>query len=125
MAGRASTVLVVDDEAAIRLLCRINLELEGFAVLEAASLDDARRLLASEDVDVVLLDVHVGGADGRGLARELRASGRPYAIALLTGSADTDPEDRTDADAVIRKPFTIEELLRTVQSLAAAIQSSA
>ena len=118
------TVLVVDDEPSIRLLCRINLELEGFDVREAGTIDDARAALADGEVGVVLVDVHVAGVDGRDLARELRASGRAYGIALLTGTVELSADDRSTADAVIPKPFTIEELLRVVRDLAAGVDSS-
>jgi DNA-binding response OmpR family regulator len=118
-------VLVVDDDASIRLLVRINCELDGYTVLEAATLAEARQLLASEEVDVALVDVHISGEDGRDLVREQRASGRTLGIALLTGSIDMSSEDRAGADAVIVKPFTIEGLLDEIRSLAAAVQSSA
>ena len=48
------TVLVVDDEPALRLLCRVNLELEGHRVLEASTLTEARELIATEAPDVSL-----------------------------------------------------------------------
>jgi DNA-binding response OmpR family regulator len=114
MSGGVGSVLVVDDEPSIRLLCKINLELEGFRVLEAKSLAEARTVLESEPVDAVLLDVHVGGDDGRALLVELRLQRPDVAVAFFTGSADLD---QGGADAVITKPFTIEELLETVTAL--------
>ena len=55
------TVLVVDDERSLRLLCRVNLELDGHIVHEAGTLAEARELIDKESLDVILLDVHVGG----------------------------------------------------------------
>jgi DNA-binding response OmpR family regulator len=113
------TVLIVDDDAAIRLLCRVNLELEGHRVLDAAYLDQARTLLAEERVDVVLLDLHVGHERGLDLLAELRRDRPEVAVALLTGSPQSrSPEEEATADAVISKPFEIEELGRTVSRLA-------
>jgi two-component system response regulator PilR (NtrC family) len=113
------TVLVVDDDAAIRLLCRVNLELEGHRVLDAAYLDEARNLLAAEPVDVVLLDLHVGNERGLDLLAELRRDRPEVAVALLTGSPQArSPEEEAKADAMIAKPFEIEELGRTVRRLA-------
>lgn len=114
-AEAARIVLVVDDEASIRLLCRINLELDGYEVIEAASLDDARSVLARVDVAVSLVDVHVAGADGRTLLPEIEGP-----KILLTGTIDLSNDDRALADAVIIKPFTIEELLGTVRRVAGA-----
>jgi DNA-binding response OmpR family regulator len=113
------TVLVVDDDAAIRLLCRVNLELEGIRVVEAAYLEQARNVLAQEPVDVVLLDLHIGSERGIDLLRELRRDRPDIAVALLTGSPkERSPGDEAAADAVIAKPFEIEELGRTVRRLA-------
>jgi DNA-binding response OmpR family regulator len=122
--GEGRVVLVVDDEHAIRMLCRINLELEGFRVLEAATADQAREVLDGNDVDIVLADVHIGGADGRELLRELRVAKRRRALALLTGSIDLGPEDRADVDAVILKPFAIDELIEVVRGLAGVLDSA-
>jgi DNA-binding response OmpR family regulator len=114
------TVLVVDDDAAIRLLCRVNLELEGHRVVEAAHLDQARSVLGEEPVDVVLLDLHIGSERGLDLLRELRVDRPEVAVALLTGSPqERSPDEEATADAVISKPFEIEELGRTVGRLAA------
>jgi DNA-binding response OmpR family regulator len=113
------TVLIVDDDASIRLLCRVNLELEGHRVAEAAYLDQARALLAEEPVDVVLLDLHIGRERGLDLLRELRRDRPEVAVALLTGSPqERSPDEEAKADAVISKPFEIEELGRTVRRLA-------
>jgi DNA-binding response OmpR family regulator len=113
------TVLVVDDDAAIRLLCRVNLELEGHRVFEAAYLDQARAVLADERVHVVLLDLHLGNERGLDLLAELRRDRPEVAVALLTGSPQArSPEEEATADAVISKPFEIEELGRTVRRLA-------
>ena len=113
------TVLVVDDDAAIRFLCRVNLELEGHRVLDAAHLAQARTLLADERVDVVLLDLHLGNERGLDLLHELRRDRPDVAVALLTGSPQSrSPAEEATADAVISKPFEIEELGRTVSRLA-------
>jgi DNA-binding response OmpR family regulator len=106
-------VLVVDDDASIRLLCRVNLELDGFRVLEAGTLGDARAALESERVHALLLDVHIGGEDGFVLLDELRAAEQDVGVALLTGTVEIDPRG-AQADAILRKPFTIEELAETV-----------
>jgi DNA-binding response OmpR family regulator len=123
--SNAKTVLVVDDEPSIRLLCRVNLELEGYRILEAATLDEARRQLEADDVDVLLLDVHVGSEDGCALLRELSDGESPSRVALLTGSADLEQVDGALADAVIPKPFSLEMLCGTVRTLVAAGSRSA
>jgi DNA-binding response OmpR family regulator len=115
----AHYVLVVDDDASIRLLCRINLELEGWTVREAATLAEAREQLADGAVDVVLLDVHVGADSGVDFLNELRKDYPAMPVAMLTGSVETPATvDGVGADAVISKPFTLEQLIGTVRALA-------
>lgn len=109
------TVLVVDDDASIRLLCRLNLELEGWHVLEAGTFPEAREQLSAGDVDVVVLDVHVGLANGIEFLHELRDDRPDLKVALLTGSDDVG---KAGSDAVIPKPFTIQQLTTTVADLA-------
>ena len=106
-------MLVVDDEPAIRLLCRVNLEIAGYEVREAATLADARRQL--DGVSVVLLDMHVGAERGETLLIELQEHGIP--VAVVTGSTDLESAGAR-ADAVLGKPFTIDDLEATVARLA-------
>ena len=118
MGGRlGKTILVVDDEPSIRLLCRVNLELDGLRVLEAATLGEARTLLETEDVEAMLLDVHVAGERGSTLLYELRDAEQPVAVAFLTGSETLGASELAAADAVLRKPFALEALTTTVRHL--------
>jgi len=115
--GVGHSVLVVDDEPSIRLLCKVNLELEGYRVLEADTLAEARRHLRENDVDAVLLDVHVGAEDGRELVQEIRSVRPSTGIALFSGSSEVGAAASAGADAVIPKPFVLEHLIRTVGRL--------
>ena len=119
--GVGRTVLVVDDDPALRMLCRVNLELDGYDVLEAASVDEAAAHTADADVDVVLLDIRLGEGVGNGLALLDRLpDGRRPAVALLTGSVDLSRLDQpARVDAVISKPFSLEELASVVRDLSA------
>ena len=112
------TVLVVDDSDSIRLLCRVNLELEGHRVLESGTLGGARELLESEPIEVVLLDISVGAEDGRTLLDELRRTRPEIGVAMVSGSVDAPLLRDAGADAVIAKPFELEDLKRTVVELA-------
>jgi DNA-binding response OmpR family regulator len=112
------TVLVVDDDASIRLLCRVNLQLDGWTVREAGTLAEARTELSQGGVDVVLLDVHVGTGDGLEFLAELRREQPGLPVAMLTGSTDSRRLDRAQANAVLAKPFTLDELSETVRGLA-------
>lgn len=114
-----AAVLVVDDADSIRLLCRINLELDGHLVFEAATLEAARQVLSREPVEVVLLDVQVGAADGRELLTEIRERHPTIRTAMLTGTADSAAVQAAGPEAAITKPFELDDLKRIVNELAA------
>lgn len=120
---RAATILVVDDDASLRLLCRVNLELEGYRVVEARSAAEAEEALAAGGVDLVLLDVHIGADDGIALMRSLRRRKHTASVVLFTGSAQLDAETRAEADGVVAKPFRLDELLDVVSGLVRPAES--
>jgi DNA-binding response OmpR family regulator len=108
-------VLVVDDDPALRLLAKINLELDGFEVGEAATVEEAESAVLAVRPDVVLLDVHLGRQETHELLARLRADGIP--VALVTGSVDVD-EYRHTADGVLTKPFAPQALVDLARKLA-------
>jgi DNA-binding response OmpR family regulator len=117
--GKGPLVLVVDDEPSIRLLCRVNLELEGFEVREAGTLAEARAAVEAEPPAVILLDMHVGNERGATLLTELSMRQPRIPVAVVTGSVEVEHGDRpAGVDAVIVKPFTIDELTSIVRALA-------
>jgi DNA-binding response OmpR family regulator len=110
-----ATVLVVDDDLPLRLLCRVNLELDGFAVREASTVAEADAAIAAERPDVVLLDVHLQQGNTRELLARVRTAGIP--VALVTGSVDLE-DYRGTADALLAKPFEPTALVETARRLA-------
>lgn len=114
-----STVLIVEDDPSLRLLCRVNLELEHYRVLEAETVARARNLISSEPIDVVLLDLHVGEHLGLELLPYLREQRPDAAVCLLSGTSEVDPGRPEGVHAFIRKPFELEDLTGTVQRLLA------
>lgn len=114
-----ATVLVVEDDPALRMLCRVNLELEDYRVLEAETIDRAEELVAGEPIDVVLLDLHVGDRNGIELLPTLRAQQPEAAVCLLSGTSESEPPQEEGVDEFIRKPFELDELMGTVERLAA------
>src|SRR5262249_62382441 len=107
MASLERSILVVEDDASLRLLCRVNLELEGFRVREAAGLDEASRALGEERPLGVFLDVNLGGERCDDLLDELRAKGIP--VVLVTGAADVE-RYRAPPTAGLPKPRAPEAL---------------
>jgi DNA-binding response OmpR family regulator len=113
-----ATVLVVEDDASLRMLFRVNLEVEGYRVLEAETIERATKVVGAEPVDVVLLDLHVAERRGTELLPVLRAKRPEAAVCLLSGTSETDPPDEEGVDGFIRKPFELEVLNDTVRRLA-------
>jgi DNA-binding response OmpR family regulator len=117
--GTVATVLVVEDDPALRLLCTVNLELEGHRVLEAPTVDAARDHIERELIDVVLLDVHVGAHSGYDLIDPIRSKGTAP-IVLMSGTAEVTQADRERVDAVLSKPFEPEDLAMLVSRFSQA-----
>jgi CheY-like chemotaxis protein len=122
MHAEGERVLLVDDEPAMRAVCRLNLELEGFDVLEAAEGREALTLAFRERPDLVLLDVMMPSMDGYDVARRLQSnpatSGIP--IVFMTALAATDDRRRgLEAGAVgyVVKPFDPVYLGQTVRRM--------
>nr|MDQ3821967.1 response regulator [Actinomycetota bacterium] len=107
-------VLVVDDDAGIRLLLRATLAPDEFAVEEARSAEDAGAIARFWKPAVVILDVGLPGTDGLTFCRELKGNpsyGTPLVV-LLTGAETTsETVDAAGADAMLRKPFSPLELV--------------
>jgi DNA-binding response OmpR family regulator len=95
-------VLLVEDDPSLRLLCRVNLELDQFDVREAATIEAARAAVEERRPDLVFLDVHLDGMASDELLDELCGSGIP--VVVVTGTADAD-EYRGRAAEVLGKPF--------------------
>jgi DNA-binding response OmpR family regulator len=115
-------VLVIDDEEPIRLLCRVNLQLENMEVLEAADgptgLDQARE----HRPDVILLDVMMPGLDGWRVAERLLEDDRTNEIPIIFLTARAEFRDRArglDIGGVdyVTKPFNPLELAPLVRQL--------
>jgi DNA-binding response OmpR family regulator len=92
--GSARRVLVVDDERAIRLLCRVNLAASGMDVLEAEDGRSGLELARKERPDLVLLDVMMPGVDGWTVARELAADEKTREIPVVFLTARADAADK-------------------------------
>jgi CheY-like chemotaxis protein len=118
-------VLVVDDEADVRLSYRLFLEAKRIRVLEAADADAALKCLGKNKVDVVLTDVYMPGKiDGLGLVQALRErqKTRPAIIAIsgsphLAYRSSLQAARYVGADATLAKPIEANLLLRTIWSV--------
>jgi len=115
-------VLVIDDEAPIRLLCRVNLEAEGMQVLEAADGPSGLERARAETPDVILLDVMMPGLDGWRVAEELLDDRSTERIPIIFLTARAELRDRArgiDLGGVeyVTKPFNPVELAPLVRGL--------
>ncbi len=120
-------VLVIDDEAPIRLLCRVNLEAEGMDVLDAPDGPSGLELARSERPDAVLLDVMMPGLDGWTVAERLLADEETRDIPIVFLTARADLRDRArgmDLGGLgyVTKPFNPVELASLVREVVGAVE---
>jgi CheY-like chemotaxis protein len=124
--GSAPLVLLVDDEQAIRTICRVNLEGDGLAVLEAEDGAEALAEIRRERPALVLLDVMMPGIDGWSVAEQLAGDVETRDIPVVFLSARAAYEDRLRAQELgavgyVVKPFDPLELAGIVREVLALI----
>jgi DNA-binding response OmpR family regulator len=117
-------VLVVDDDAVIRQLITVNLELEGFDVHTAFDGQDCLDKIKDVEPDVVTLDVMMPRLDGWETAAQIRrddalAEVRIILLSARAQEADIERGDTIGVDAYLTKPFDPDDLVETVRRLAA------
>jgi DNA-binding response OmpR family regulator len=120
-------VLVIDDEAPIRLLCRVNLEAEGMEVYEAADGPTGLEQVTALRPDVILLDVILPGLDGWELAEQLLEDEVTGTVPIIFLTARAEVRDRArglDLGGLdyVTKPFNPLELAPLIRALLARVE---
>ena len=115
----SARLLIVDDDPELRHFLRTELEIEGYTCTEAASGQQALRLIRAESWDLLLLDWTLPDFSGVEICRRLRGSDDQTPALMLT--ARDDVRERVEAldagaDDYLTKPFSIEELLARVRA---------
>ena len=119
-----ANILIVEDEEALALLLRYNLEAEGYEVETVARGDEADLLLKEHSPDLVILDWMLPGLSGIELCRRLRARPETKQLPIIMLTARGEESERvrglaTGADDYIVKPFSVPELSARVRASAA------
>ena len=116
-----ATVLLVDDEEALRFAVASALKREGFGVLEATNGLDAVQLFAahSGEIDLVVLDITMPGLSGHDVSNEIRRL-RPEVRVLFTtahDAAERDEHGRAAGEKILRKPYHLRDLVKTLREM--------
>ncbi len=119
---RRPLVLVVDDQASLRSLIRVNLELEGFEVVEAADGLECLERARERRPDVITLDVVMPRMDGLAAAAELHADADLHDVPVVIVTTSNHPSDLARAraagvDAYLTKPYDPDELVLAVRDV--------
>jgi two-component system phosphate regulon response regulator PhoB len=115
-------ILVVEDEEALALLLRYNLQSEGFRVTVAARGEDAEVAISEDQPDLIILDWMLPGLSGIELCRRIRQGRNTGHIPILFLTARGQEQDRvrgltTGADDYVVKPFSVPELMARVRAI--------
>lgn len=122
--AHAPTVLIVDDDPAIRKMLVEVLALEGYPTETAAGGEEALAMLARSAPRLILLDLLMPGVDGHGVVTQLEAdAGARAQHKIILMSAWTNLELASDlvVDGKLPKPFTVPQLLSVLEPLAKEI----
>ncbi len=118
--GERAVILIVDDDSSIRSLVRLQLETEGYSIIEASGGLEALEIAKSNrDIDLIILDIMMPDISGIEMCERLRAFS---VVPVLFLTARTQQEDKLAAysiggDSFLTKPFLKEELVTKVHSL--------
>ncbi|WP_439876731.1 response regulator transcription factor (plasmid) [Bacillus mycoides] len=112
------SILITDDEAEIADLIAIHLEKEGYHVVKAADGEEAIRVIQSQSIDLVVLDIMMPKMDGYEVTRQIRAKHHMPIIFLSAKTSDFDKVTGLvlGADDYMTKPFTPIELVARVNA---------
>ena len=116
------SILIVDDDDRLREFVRVNLEMEGYTVREAASVEQGLAALEEEPPDLILLDVMMPQVDGWEMLRRVQERHGVGAIPVVMFSGKVDDETLADAEsrgaqAFIGKPFNPQQLIESTKQL--------
>lgn len=119
MAKKSETVLVVEDDAALRVGLEMNLEVEGYSVVSAATASEGVQKAKAAKPDVVILDLMLPDFSGLEVLEDLRATFRELPVIIL--SAKSGVENKVEglqlgADDYLTKPFELAELLARIDA---------
>lgn len=122
MANSNTTVLIVDDEHAIRDMVVMALEKEGFICIEASDAHKADSIIKQAVPDILLLDWMMPGLSGVDFTRKLRRSESTQSMPIIMLTAKTEEEDlikglENGADDYITKPFSPRALIARIHAL--------
>ena len=116
-------VLVVDDDEGVRTLVRANLELEGYAVREAASANEGLAVLEEDPPDLILLDVMMPEVDGWEMLRQIQERFGAGAIPVIVFSGQLEEQAVSQAASrgargFVGKPFDLQQLIDQAKQIA-------
>src|SRR2546426_5401811 len=123
--ARGPLVLLVDDDAQVREVVRINLEMEGYAVREAANAEDGLAALEDEAPDLILLDVMMPQVDGWEMLRRVQERHGVGSIPVIMFSGQLESSARREAEergahAFVGKPFDLRALIEQTKQIVPA-----
>jgi excisionase family DNA binding protein len=118
--GTGPLVLVVDDDARLREFVRVNLESEGYSVVEAESAEQALAAIEDQAPDLVLLDVVMPGIDGWQMLQRMQERHGSIPVIMFSGKVDEQSAAQAakgGAKGFVGKPFDPQELLSRAKQL--------
>tara|TARA_B100001057_G_C22740872_1_gene907678 strand:+ start:83 stop:769 length:687 start_codon:yes stop_codon:yes gene_type:complete len=115
-------ILVIEDEPDIRKTLEYNISREGHKVLTAGSLHDAEKILQSQSISLVLLDLMLPDGSGLDFCRKLKTNSKTESIPVIILTAKDDEVDKVvgfelGADDYVTKPFSVRELILRIKAV--------
>lgn len=113
-------VILVEDDAIVRMISAELLRDLHFEVAEAASGEEAMAILGSASADVLITDLNLPGMSGDDLARAARRVSPQIRVIFASGDVSKAPVDRADGAYLLRKPYDVKDLAKAMTAVSAS-----
>jgi len=113
-------IMVVDDEIGIRELLRSTLSIKGYEVVTVPTARQALAYIFQEPLDLVILDMDIGGESGMSVLKKIRESNKTLPVVIYSGTITTDIEKEArlaGANEVLRKDIEITQLVGQIDKI--------
>jgi len=112
-----SLILVLDDDPDICIMIKMVLDYYGYDAMDAENEENAKKIISSNHVDLVIMDMLLSGADGTDICRQLKHDKETSSIPILMFSAHPTAKETclaAGADDFISKPFEMNDMMERI-----------
>jgi len=117
ISGAKGLVILVEDDAIVRMISGELLRDLDYEVVEAASAEEALALMDSQPADILITDLNLPGMSGHDLARAARRHNPHISVIFASGDVSKTPIDEANPAYLLRKPYDVKDLAKAMATV--------